>query len=64
MIEFHLREVLINNSVDLTGLYYVRETGDDVCISRVSGSCGGGYRENAELMELCPGSIIISLEDH
>lgn len=35
MIEFHLREVLINNAVDLTALYYVRGAEDDVCISRV-----------------------------
>lgn len=44
LIEFHLVEVLINNAMDLTGLYYVRRTGDDVCISRISGSCGGEYR--------------------
>lgn len=37
LIEFHLSVLLINNAVDVTGLYHVLRIGDDVCVSGDSG---------------------------
>lgn len=34
LIEFHLGVLLINNAVDVTGLYHGLRIGDDVCVSR------------------------------
>lgn len=37
MIEFHSAALLINNAVDVTGLYHALWIGDDVCASAGTG---------------------------
>lgn len=49
MIEFHRAALLINNAVDVTGLYPAVWIGDDVCASLGTGRCwhydgNGPYR--------------------
>lgn len=41
MIEFHSAALLINNAIEVTGLYHALWSGDDVCASAGARQAGG-----------------------